>query len=131
MEPILENEIVSLLQEAQEDVKSFPRRLQRKHLDEARHLLQEKLVRGLYDDMVMVDQQLRGKGNPKKVLLRNIEDKLEKFDKFVAGQIKATQKLLNRLDRNRNLMYVLFFLLGMGVMFTLALVDQVYLAQNP
>jgi len=126
MEPILENEIVAVLQQAQEDVKTFRRGLRRKHLDETRYLLQEKLVRGVFDDMVTVDQNLRGKGSPKKVLLRNIEDKLEKFDKFVVGQIKATKKLLNRVERGNMIKYFLFFLLGVIVMFAVFAADQYF-----
>lgn len=113
-------------QTAQEDVKAFPGRFQRKHLDETRYLLQEKLVRGTYDDMVMVDQNLRGKGSPKKVLLRNIEEKLAKFDQFVVGEMKVTLRLLNRKRRIIWLKYFLFFLFGMLVMFILAFADQYY-----
>lgn len=124
IEPILENEIVTVLKEAQEDVRTFRRGFQRKHLDETRYLLQEKLVRGVYDDMVMVDQKLRGKGSPKKVLLRNIEEKLDKFDKFVVGQVKATQKLLNRTHRAHYWFYLLFFVVGALTMLIFIILDQ-------
>lgn len=128
IEPHLENEIVSALLLAQDDVKTFRGGIQKKHLEETQYLLQDRLIRGVYDDMVMVDQNLRGKGSPKKVLLRNIEDKLEKFDKFIIGQVKATQRLLNRSKRGAWLKYLGFFLLGALFMLGLILIDQLYIA---
>lgn len=95
-------------------------------MDETRYLLQEHMIRGIYDDMVMVDQSLRGRGNPKKVLLRNIEDKLERFDAFVVGEVKVTQRLLNRSRKTLFFKYFFFFFLGLLVMFILAFLDQLY-----
>lgn len=125
VEPLIENTVVEVLQGAQNDVATFGARFQVKHLDETRYLLQEKLVRSVYDDMQTADQNLRGKNNPKKVLLRNIEDKLDKFDKFIKGETDATQKLLNKNTKKGLTRYFVAFLLGAIIMFILILIDTV------
>lgn len=125
VEPLIENTVVTVLQGAQNDVATFGARFQAKHLDETRYLLQEKLVRSVYDDMQTADQNLRGKNNPKKVLLRNIEDKLDKFDKFIKGETDATQKLLNKSTKKGLTRYIVAFLLGAIIMFILILIDTI------
>lgn len=113
MDPILENESIGILIQAQEDVKTFPKRFQKKHLEETCALIQEKLIRGIYEEMVTVDYTLRGRGNAQKVYLRTIEDKLEKADAFVKGQVQVSVTLLNRKNRLLWWRYSLFIILGM------------------